>query len=409
MVHKVSIMIDKTPFSEKTISVSEVNATIKACIDAPIFKGLEVFGEVSGFKFSGPHAYFTLKDKESQLSCVCFYASKTYNPKDGESVIVRGSLDYYLKGGRLSLQVGSIQPVGKGMLFLEFERLKAKLLQEGLFDEAHKKPIPTFAKRVLVVTSKTGAVIRDIVTTVRRKNPIIDIVVKDVRVQGEGAGKEIAKVLARVDKLGYDIIIIARGGGSLEDLAPFYDEQLVRAVYAMRTPVVSAVGHETDFSLCDFVADARAATPTAAGELVAYDYNAMKRQLQQDVSRLKTNACRNYDRCVSKVKLNSVQLQRIASEFYVKRQRKVDNCLIRAKSIVENKVQLSSSRAERAIASLDNLSPLKTLARGYFRLQAGQKTISKVRNVNVGDHIVAVGGDGMLTAQVTDVKVNKEK
>lgn len=142
MVHKVSIMLDKTPFSEKTISVSEVNATIKACIDAPIFKGLEVFGEVSGFKFSGPHAYFTLKDKDSQLSCVCFYAAKTYDPKDGESVIVKGSLDYYLKGGRLSLQASSIQPVGKGMLFLEFERLKAKLLAEGLFDEAHKNLFP---------------------------------------------------------------------------------------------------------------------------------------------------------------------------------------------------------------------------------------------------------------------------
>ncbi len=409
MVHKVSIMIDKTPFSEKTISVSEVNATIKACIDAPIFKGLEVFGEISGFKFSGPHAYFTLKDKESQLSCVCFYASKTYNPKDGESVIVRGSLDYYLKGGRLSLQVNSIQPVGKGMLFLEFERLKAKLLQEGLFDEAHKKPIPAFAKKVLVVTSKTGAVIRDIVTTVRRKNSVIDIVVKDVRVQGEGAGKEIAKVLERVDRLGYDTIIIARGGGSLEDLAPFYDEQLVRAVYAMNTPVISAVGHETDFSLCDFVADARAATPTAAGELVAYDYNAMKRQLEQDMSRLKTNVNRNYDKCVSRVRLNSVRLQKIATEFYGNRRRRVDNLLHRSQSLIEGKMQASEARTARAIASLDNLSPLKTLSRGYFRLQSGQKTISKVKSIKVGDSIVAVGSDGTLTAQVTDVKVNKEK
>ena len=242
----MSIVSDKTPFSENTISVSEVNATIKACIDAPIFKGLEVFGEISGYKFSGAHAYFTLKDKNSQLSCVCFYAQKTYVPKDGESVIVRGSLDYYVKGGRLSLQASSITPVGQGMLFLEFERLKAKLQAEGLFDEAHKKPIPQSAKNVLVVTSKTGAVIRDIVTTVRRKNPVIDIVVKDVRVQGEGGGKEIAKVLERVDNLGYDVIVIARGGGSLEDLAPFYDETLVRAVYKMKTPVVSAVGHETE-------------------------------------------------------------------------------------------------------------------------------------------------------------------
>ncbi len=408
MVHKVSIMLDKTPFSEKTISVSEVNATIKACIDAPIFKGLEVFGEVSGFKFSGPHAYFTLKDKDSQLSCVCFYAAKTYNPKDGESVIVKGSLDYYLKGGRLSLQASSIQPVGKGMLFLEFERLKAKLLAEGLFDEAHKKPIPKFAKRVLVVTSKTGAVIRDIVTTVRRKNPVIDIVVKDVRVQGEGAGKEIAKVLERVDKLGYDIIVIARGGGSLEDLAPFYDEQLVRAVYAMKTPVVSAVGHETDFSLCDFVADARAATPTAAGELIAYDYYAMRDQLTTDMQRLKQSATRGYERCVSKARLSSAQLQRLASGFYTAHQHKVENCIQRIRTLAERKVEGAIARTEKAAASLDNLSPLKVLGRGYFRLQSGQKTISKVATLKVGEYIKATGGDGSVTAQITQIDLNKE-
>lgn len=330
-VIKVSIVSDKTPFSANTISVSEVNATIKACVDSPIFKGLEVFGEISGFKFSGPHAYFTLKDKESQLSCVCFYAAKTYNPKDGESVICKGSVDYYVKGGRLSLQVSSIQPVGKGLLFLEFERLKAKLMEEGLFDVAHKKPIPKFAKRVLVVTSKTGAVIRDIVTTVRRKNPVIDIVVKDVRVQGEGAGKEIAKVLERVDALGYDVIIIARGGGSLEDLAPFYDEQLVRTVYKMNTPVVSAVGHETDFSLCDFVADARAATPTAAGELVAYDYYAMADELKKNMQRLSSNAKRSYERKTSKAQLDMARLQRLASEFYIKRTRRVEQCLEKVK------------------------------------------------------------------------------
>ena len=407
-VNKVSIVSDKTPFSANTISVSEVNATIKACVDSPIFKGLEVFGEISGFKFSGPHAYFTLKDKESQLSCVCFYAAKTYNPKDGESVICKGSVDYYVKGGRLSLQVSSIQPVGKGLLFLEFERLKAKLLEEGLFDAAHKKPIPKFAKRVLVVTSKTGAVIRDIVTTVRRKNPIIDIVVKDVRVQGEGAGKEIAKVLERVDNLGYDVIIIARGGGSLEDLAPFYDEQLVRTVYKMKTPVVSAVGHETDFSLCDFVADARAATPTAAGELVAYDYYAMADELKKDMQRLLTGAKRSYERKTAKAQLDMSKLQRLASEFYMQRTRKVEQCLEKSKNLVQRKFDLAAARAEKATGALDNLSPLKILKRGYFRLQSGNETISKVSTLKAGDEITATGGDGTVRATVKEIELNKE-
>ncbi len=402
-------MSDKTPFSDKTISVSEVNATIKACVDSPIFKGLEVFGEVSGFKFSGAHAYFTLKDKMSQLSCVCFYASKTYTPKDGESVVVKGSLDYYLKGGRLSLQVSSIQPVGKGLLFLEFERLKAKLLAEGLFDEAHKKPIPQFAKKALIVTSKTGAVIRDIVTTVRRKNPLLDIVVKDVRVQGEEAGREIAGVLQRVDSLGYDVIVIARGGGSLEDLAPFYDERLVRAVYAMNTPVVSAVGHETDFSLCDFVADARAATPTAAGELIAFDYYAMLDSLKDGMKRLERNTLRNYEKKISKVQLECGKLQRLATSYYLNRQHRVLTYLERAKSLVQRKTEIADARTEKAIASLDNLSPLKTLKRGYFRLQSADKTISRVAMLNVGDIVKATGGDGAITAQITQIEVFKEK
>ncbi len=403
----MSIMLDKTPISANAVSVSELNATIKACIDAPIFKGLEVFGEISGFKYSGPHAYFTLKDKDSQLSCVCFYAQKTYNPKDGESVIVRGSLDYYLKGGRLSLQVSSIQAVGKGLLWLQFERLKAQLESEGLFDISHKKPIPQFAKKVLVVTSKTGAVIRDIVTTIRRKNPVIDITVKDVRVQGD-VGKDIAEVLKRVDNLGYDVIIIARGGGSLEDLAPFYDETLCRQVYAMNTPIVSAVGHETDFSLCDFVADARAATPTAAGELVAYDYYQMREELANDMARLTLLIKRNYERATSKAQLTFSKLQRQASTFYHNRMIRVERALQSAKTAMIRKVDNSSARADKAIGALDSLSPLKILRRGYFRLQRGDDTINNVSSINVGDKIRATGGDGYLVATVQEIELNKE-
>ncbi len=399
-----------TPISANALSVSEVNATVKACIDSPIFKGLEVFGEVSGFKFSGPHAYFTLKDKNSQLSCVLFYGARSYNPKDGESVIVKGSLDYYVKGGRLSLQVSSIQPVGQGLLFLEFERLRKQLEAEGLFAAEHKKPIPQFASKVLVVTSKTGAVIRDIVTTIRRKNPVIDIVVRDVRVQGEGAAHDISGVLKRVDALGYDVIIIARGGGSLEDLAPFYDEELVRTVYAMNTPVVSAVGHETDFSLCDFVADARAATPTAAGELVAYDYYAMQQQVREDMDRLSRAARRNFERASMRAQHAFGNLRRIATSFYADRQHRVVIALGNAKNAIIRKFDRADAATEKAIDALDKLSPLKILRRGYFRLQAGDRTLSSVRALKVGDSITATGGDGKVTANVSKIEIfNEEK
>lgn len=404
----MSIVSDKTLFPENLISVSEVNATIKACIDAPIFKGLEVLGEVSGYKFSGPHAYFTLKDKYSQLSCVCFNARKTYVPTDGESVVVKGSLDYYLKGGRLSFQASEITPAGKGALFLEFERLKARLLQEGLFDDAHKKPIPQFVKNALIVTSKTGAVIRDIVTTVRRKNPLINIVVKDVRVQGEGAGVEIARVLDRVDNLGYDVIVIARGGGSLEDLAPFYDEHLVRAVYRMKTPVVSAVGHETDFSLCDFVADARAATPTAAGELIAYDYYKMLDDLKQHARRLCVNATRLYDKKSASLQRSCLRLGSLASDFYLKKQHRVVSDVEKMKSLVDKKFESANSRLDKTMVALDNLSPLKILRRGYFRLRVGNDTINGVASLKVGDRINATGADGEVSAVVENIQISKE-
>ena len=401
-------MSDKLSILQNAISVSEINYTIKACMDSPIFKGLLVLGEVSGYKLSGAHAYFTLKDKDSQISCVCFNAARTYMPKDGESVLAKGSIDYYVKGGRLSLQVSSMEPAGMGVLAIEFERLKAKLTAEGLFEVAHKKPIPEYVKNVLVVTSKTGAVIRDIVTTVRKKIPIINIVVKDVRVQGEGAGHDIAKILPLVDALGYDVIIIARGGGSLEDLAPFYDEELVRAVYAMNTPVVSAVGHETDTSLCDLVADARAATPTAAAELVAFDYYAMIDELKNSIASLKRNVLRKFEMATTKTQLVCKSLSSQANSFLTTRAYRVSRLLDRAKNAVTSKFEQADAKASRLVGALDNLSPLKILKRGYFRLQRGDATIGNVASLKVGDKLKATGSDGSLVATVESINLNKE-
>lgn len=396
-------MEDKVPILKNAISVSELNATIHACMDAPIFQGLEVFGEISGYKLSGPHAYFTLKDQNAQISCVRFYASRDYMPKDGESVILRGRLDYYVKGGRLTFQVSSITPVGKGLLFLQFEKLKEQLTKEGIFDEAHKVPIPKYPKNVLVVTSKTGAVIRDIVTTIRRKNPVINVIVRDVRVQGEGAGKEIASVLKRVDRLGYDVIIIARGGGSLEDLAPFYDETLVRAVYAMETPVVSAVGHETDFSLCDFVADYRAATPTAAGELVAYDYYDHLRTVREHAKRLGYLATKQIERKSMRVNLAVQKLGHQGKTFYSNRVNKVLGLVTKIGTLAQDKITRADFRLEKAVGALDNLSPLKTLQRGYFAISVADHSVASVRALKIGDNIKAQGSDGIIEATVTKV------
>lgn len=396
-------MEDKVPIMQNAISVSELNATIHACLDSPIYKGLDIFGEVSGFKLSGAHAYFTLKDQFSQLSCVRFSAARGYIPKDGESVILHGSVDYYMKGGRLSFQVSSITPVGQGLLFLQLERLKAKLTAEGLFDEAHKKPIPKYAKNVVVLTSKTGAVIRDIVTTVRRKNPVVNITVKDVRVQGEGAAREIAGALRRVDLLNYDVIIIARGGGSLEDLAPFYDEELVRAIYDCNTPVVSAVGHETDFSLSDFVADMRAPTPTAAAELVAYDYYGQRDRVYELSARLRFLALKQFDLKTNRLRVSTARLSTRAQGFYNDRSNRVLNLISRLERLTSVKLDKTEHKLDGLMNALDNLSPLKTLRRGYFSLSADKGQIKSVAQLAVGDKIKAIGGDGFVEAEVTAV------
>ncbi len=229
-----------------------------------------IYGEVSGFKISQSHAYFTLKDENSCLQCSCFNYRKTYVPKDGETVIIKGSPNFYQKGGKLTFIVDLIEPKGKGDLFLKIEELKKKLSAEGLFDDKYKKPIPKYPKTVGVVTSKTGAVIRDINTTVRKYNKSIDIVVYDAKVQGVGAVEEMVEGVLALDKLGLDVIIVARGGGSVEDLMPFNDEKLARTIFNASTPIISAVGHEVDYTICDFVSDKRVATPTAAAELVAY-------------------------------------------------------------------------------------------------------------------------------------------
>lgn len=401
-------MNDKVPFSENTLTVTEINARIAACFDSPFFNFIEVFGEVSGFKMSGAHAYFTLKDKQSQISCACFNASRTYRPKDGESVVARGGIDYYTKGGRLTFIVRDMQPAGQGLLFLEFERLKTKLAGEGLFDEAHKKAIPRYPKRVLVVTSKTGAVIRDIVTTVRRKNPVIDIVVKDVRVQGDGAACEICGALEKADKLNFDVIIIARGGGSLEDLAPFYDEKLARTIYNLQTPVISAVGHETDFSLADFVADMRAPTPTAAGEAVAYDYYALVDAVKDIDRRLVFLSKRILSQKILKTRIETQKLKSVAASFYERRANNVKSLSQSMRNAVIRKFEGANYRFKNAVGALDNLSPLKILGRGFFKMQSNGRFVSEVSKLNIGDEITAWGIDGKAKAQVREIIPDKK-
>lgn len=384
-----------------SISVGQLNAYLRKVIQAQDgLRNVCVFGEVSGFKYSGAHAYFTLKDAEGAISCSLFNARKTYNPvKEGESVLCTGSIDYYAKTGRLSLIVNTMQPVGQGKLHVLLEQLKAKLQQEGLFDPAHKKAIPRFPAKVCVVTSKTGAVIRDIVRTVRKTNEVLDIDVYDVRVQGEYAAAEMCAALSLVDALGYDCIILARGGGSFEDLMPFNDEALARVIYAMDTPIISAVGHETDFSISDFVADARAATPTAAAVMVAYDTQAWSRQIATDMQRA-------YSRLSEKLAYRTTRVHAFTTGLNDKMLRKLDGA---QKDVLALSGRLSASmdalctakevKLEKATALLSAANPARLLQKGFCRIGKEGRNLD-YDDIAIGDHIDVTAAKGVLSCVV---------
>ena len=387
----------------KALSVEELNHYIHSIFDAEeMLHGITVFGEVSGFKISGPHAYFTLKGANAAVSCNLFQYRKTYVPKDGDSILVKGSPDYSEKTGKLSFNVLPVQPVGVGRLHVELEKLKAKLLAEGIFDEAHKVAIPRFPKDVCVITSKTGAVIRDIYRTTRNVNQGINLHVYNVRVQGEGAENEIADALRKSDGV-FDVIIVARGGGSFEDLAPFNTEKVARAIYDCVTPVISAVGHETDFSLSDLAADARAATPTAAAHMIAYNeeeyiatvFSLMSRialasekilHAEEDrfsgvVKSFIAGGGRLLDKNESRLRLSMHAIESAGKMFCTKKETLLEKLLLR----------------------YAGCNQLNILQKGYMTLSKEGKKVVSIGELSVGDEVTIRAKDGMAKALIKEL------
>ena len=388
----------------KALSVEELNGYIHSIFDAEeMLHGVTVFGEVSGFKISGAHAYFAIKGKDAAIPCNLFNYRRTYCPKEGESVLIKGSPDYYVKTGRLSFNAVSVQPVGIGDLHARFEALKAQLLQEGIFAPEHKVAIPTFCKDVCVITSQTGAVIRDIYRTVRNVNHSIYLHVLNVRVQGEGAENEIVNALHRVDGK-YDVIIIARGGGSLEDLAPFNTEILARAIYATDTPVISAVGHETDFTICDFVADARAATPTAAAHLVAFNEGKIVEEIfgyLSSMGRALQDRILHEQRELDSVVKSLTHSAKMITEKADNRYKITVNTLI---SSAKNFILSKEGMLEKSLIGYQASDPLKIIEKGYFGVMKGEKRITSAAEVSIGDELVLTAKDGNIYTSVKEIK-----
>ena len=369
--------------SESYLSVTQLNNYIKNIFEAEIMlQNICVYGEVSSYNISNGIAYFNLKDENGLLSCVLFGANNFDMPKIGDMILVRGSMNYYIKGGKLSFNAYSIMPYGKGLLYEKFLQLKAKLENHGWFDKSIKKPIPSKIKRIGVVSSPTGAVIRDIIDVTHRRNNTLDIVLFPVKVQGVGAEYEIAKGIDFFSAYEHvDVIIVARGGGSMEDLEPFNTEVVATATYNCKKPIVSAVGHETDFTIIDFVADMRAPTPSAAAELVAWDKSLEIEKVSKYLLDLERNL-RN------KLKLSRKDID----IFYEKLDNIASSKLSQYRMILNNNINFASNyllRLENEINDVDklnirleNLNPNKLSNMGYSKVIQDNQVISKIKNIN---------------------------
>lgn len=355
-------------------SVSQLTRRIKGLLEGQI-GGVWVSGEISNWKLAGSgHAYFTLKDADSQIDAVMFRGKLErlkFNPEAGLAVLAHGSVTVYEKRGNYQIILDDMQPRGLGALQLAFERLKAKLAAEGLFDEAHKKPLPLLPKRIGIVTSPTGAAIRDMLNVLGRRFANVHVLLYPARVQGDEAAREIAAGIRALDAYGVDVMIVGRGGGSLEDLWPFNEEPVVRAVYEANTPIISAVGHEIDFSLCDFAADLRAPTPSAAAELVVREQQALADTVEQYRRRLAAALGRSAERLRMRLETARASVVFRRPEDLLRQQRQsLDEATMRLEDALQEQLREYRARWEHANRALRYVSPATRVSRAHERLAA---------------------------------------
>ena len=391
-----------------TLSILQFNTFVKNILDAEEFlSNISVFGEVTNYKVSGGNAYFDLKDENAMLSCVKFGAGDL-DIKNGDLITVFGKVNFYVKSGRLNFIVSRTQAYGLGDLYQKFLELKNRLEKEGFFAEEIKKPIPQHAKRIGVVTSETGAVIRDIINVTKKKNKHTDIVVYPSKVQGVGAEDELVCGINYFNtRDDVDVIIVARGGGSLEDLAPFNTEKIVKAIYASNLPIISAVGHETDFTLCDFASDLRVPTPSVAAEVAVFDEGkelenilAINRLLYADIiSKLKNfkNNLKTDNELISKGMMIRVSDSKT----------KLFGSVNQIKSQIDLRFQNQTNKLNNMISVLTKLNPLEVLKNGYAFVEKNDKKVSSVASLDVGDEIKISFYDGEIKANVSKKESKK--
>lgn len=394
-------------YEEMAISVIDLNKYVKNKIaDDEYLNNILVKGEISNFKhhYTG-HMYFTLKDENSLIKCIMFksYAQKlNFEPKDGMKVYIFGTVSVFERDGIYQIYAKAMEQDGLGDLYTKYQKLKNELEEKGLFDENHKKKIPIMPKIIGVLTSQTGSVIRDIINVSTRRNPNVYIRLFPVPVQGEGAAEKIAYGIDYMNKNKLaDVLILARGGGSLEDLWPFNEEIVAKSIYDSEIPIISAVGHETDFSISDFVADLRAPTPSAAAELAVPDIYEVKQKINSYENRMKLSLNKKleilklrYEKCMSSSVFKDPT--RKINENYIK----IDTYIKQLENLVNKSKEKNRNKYTELVAKLDTLSPLKTLLRGYSIVEKDDKIIKSVKELKTNDNIIIKLNDGKKSAKI---------
>lgn len=398
--------------AQQVLSITQINAYIRDLMDSDsLLSGVCVRGEISNYKvYPSGHHYFTLKDEGGTLKCVMFRGNAQrlrFKPDNGMQILAMGKISVYPRDGAYQLYCTSLVLDGVGDLYASFEQLKTKLAEQGLFDPAHKKPLPQYPKTIGIVTSSSGAAVHDMLRILNKRYPLVNVRLFPVRVQGAEAPAEIAAAIAYANRFQMaDLLIVGRGGGSIEDLWAFNTELVAHAIYQSQIPIISAVGHEPDVTISDFVADLRAATPSNGAELAVPDSDALRQMLDSLLSNMGTALKRQ-------LKVSRQQLKMLADSpalqsptVYLKQRRM--NLELLSNRMVSAEKQIINRQHQRYLTSaskLDALSPLKVLTRGYAMVQAGEgEVVRSVKQVNTGDPIHVTLCDGTVTAAVTDKK-----
>ena len=417
--------------AEKNVyTVGQVNRYIKNMFAEDFFlRNIAVTGEISNLKYhSTGHIYFTLKDADGEIKGVMFRgkaAGLKFRMKDGDQVIISGSIEVWDKGGTYQIYANTIQLAGAGDLYLRFEELKKELAEMGMFAPEYKKPIPKYARRVGIVTAPTGAAVRDIIQISKRRNPYVELILCPTLVQGEGAVASICESIARMDALGLDVLIVGRGGGSIEDLWAFNEEEVARAIFGCNTPVISAVGHETDTTIADYVADLRAPTPSAAAELAVFDMGlletnlvdagermqgVMERRLQDARNRVmqagKHLAILSPESQLNRKRQTAAEAERRLTDLMQLRieeaKRRYDDLYRTMPDAMNRKIDATKTRFQLLATKLDGASPVKKFAQGYsYVVDESGRNVSSSDGVNIGDNLQIYLREGKLGVEVT--------